>query len=140
MAKVWAFRINVVSLLSFLYLKTDNGLLNSSKSFLILSRYSPEGLWKGWKSVLFSSVPKPVFLGGEPCLPRCRTVSSPVPDFCIPYYLLLVIQPNKSKKRKNLFANSKKSRTFASRLLSQKDKRLIHSKLIFLCPGKVDKW
>ena len=39
-----------------------------------------------------------------------------------------------------MFANSKKSRTFASRLLSQKDKRLIHSKLIFLCPGKVNEW
>ena len=43
------------------------------------------------------------------------------------FFILLVIQPDKSKKRKNLFANSKKSRTFASRLLSQNDKRLIHS-------------
>ena len=98
------------------------------------------GLVEGVEIVLFSSVPEPVFFGGEPCLPRCRTVSFPVPDFCIPYYLLLVIQPNKSKKRKNLFANSKKSRTFASRLLSQNDKRLIHSKLVVLCPGKTNKW
>jgi hypothetical protein len=74
-----------------------------------------------------------VFLGGEPCLPRCRT-------FVYLNYLLLVIQPNKSKKRKNLFANSKKSRTFASRLLSQNDKRLIHSELVVLCPGRTNKW
>ena len=39
-----------------------------------------------------------------------------------------------------MFANSKKSRTFASRLLSQNDKRLIHSKLVFLCPEKTNEW
>ncbi|ADV42178.1 hypothetical protein Bache_0148 [Bacteroides helcogenes P 36-108] len=40
-----------------------------------------------------------------------------------------------SKKKQKTFASSNKNRTFASRLLSHKDKQLIHSKLIFLCPG-----
>ena len=40
-----------------------------------------------------------------------------------------------SKKKWKTFASSKKNRTFASRLLSQKDKHLIHSELIFHCPG-----
>ena len=39
------------------------------------------------------------------------------------------------KKKWKTFASSKKNRTFASRLLSQKDKHLIHSELIFHCPG-----
>ena len=40
-----------------------------------------------------------------------------------------------SKKKKKTFAGFEKKRTFASRLLSQKDKHLIHSELIFHCPG-----
>jgi len=40
-----------------------------------------------------------------------------------------------SKKKWKTFASSKKNRTFASRLLYQKDKHLIHSELIFHCPG-----
>ena len=40
-----------------------------------------------------------------------------------------------SKKKWKTFASSKKNRTFASRLLSKKDKRLIHSELDGLCPG-----
>ena len=41
------------------------------------------------------------------------------------------------KKYLNLFVSSKKSRTFASRLLSKVYKELILSVLIVLCPGTV---
>ncbi len=41
------------------------------------------------------------------------------------------------EKYLNLFVSSKKSRTFASRLLSKVYKELILSVLIVLCPGTV---
>ena len=41
------------------------------------------------------------------------------------------------KKIFKIFVGSDKSRTFASRLLSNKDKQLIHSELIDLCPGRL---
>lgn len=44
---------------------------------------------------------------------------------------------SRRKKYLNLFVSSKKSRTFASRLLSKVYKRLILSVLIVLCPGTV---
>jgi len=46
----------------------------------------------------------------------------------------LYISQVQFKKKKKTFASYKKIRTFASRLLSHKDKHLIHSELISLCP------
>ena len=40
-----------------------------------------------------------------------------------------------NQKKTKSFVSSQKNRTFASRLLSKKDKRLIHSELDGLCPG-----
>jgi len=48
---------------------------------------------------------------------------------------LLVIDCKPIKKKKKTFASFGKIRTFASRLLSHKDKQLIQSELIYLCPG-----
>jgi hypothetical protein len=56
------------------------------------------------------------------------------------FKLRLVDQPDKTKKRPILFAVSKKSRTFASRLLSKKDKRLIHSMLYLPLSGENNMW
>ena len=49
-------------------------------------------------------------------------------------FFLLYISQVQIKKKKKTFASYKKIRTFASRLLSRKDKHLIHSELISLCP------
>ena len=49
-------------------------------------------------------------------------------------FFLLYISQVQFKKKKKTFASYKKIRTFASRLLSHKDKHLIHSELISLCP------
>ncbi|RGZ31027.1 hypothetical protein DW992_11925 [Bacteroides stercoris] len=49
-------------------------------------------------------------------------------------FFLLYISQVQIKKKKKTFASYKKIRTFASRLLSHKDKHLIHSGLISLCP------
>ena len=53
--------------------------------------------------------------------------------------LRLFLWGNASEDKKifNLFASSKKSSTFASRLLSKVYKRLILSALMVLCPGTV---
>mgnify|MGYP000758015132 FL=1 len=50
-------------------------------------------------------------------------------------FFLLYISQVQIKKKKKTFASYKKIRTFASRLLSNKDKQLIQSELIHLCPG-----
>ena len=52
-------------------------------------------------------------------------------------FFLLYISQVQFKKKKKTFASYKKIRTFASRLLSQKDKHLIHSELISLCPRRL---
>lgn len=52
-------------------------------------------------------------------------------------YISLLYANSKRKKYLNLFVSSKKSRTFASRLLSKVYKGLILSVLIVLCPGTV---
>lgn len=49
----------------------------------------------------------------------------------------LLYAKSRRKKYLNLFVSSKKSRTFASRLLSKVYKELILSVLIVLCPGTV---
>ena len=54
-----------------------------------------------------------------------------------PSYISLLYANSKRKKYLNLFVSSKKSRTFASRLLSKVYKGLILSVLIVLCPGTV---
>jgi len=41
------------------------------------------------------------------------------------------------QKKTKSFVSWQKKRTFASRLLSKKDKQLIHSELIDLCPGRL---
>lgn len=56
--------------------------------------------------------------------PRCGCIS-------------LLYAKSRRKKYLNLFVSSKKSRTFASRLLSKVYKELILSVLIVLCPGTV---
>lgn len=65
----------------------------------------------------------------------------------LPYVLLRYSKPRcgcislcmqkQEEKYLNLFVSSKKSRTFASRLLSKVYKELILSVLIVLCPGTV---
>ena len=52
-------------------------------------------------------------------------------------FFLLYISQVQIKKKKKTFASYKKIRTFASRLLSHKDKHLIHSGLISLCPRRL---
>ena len=52
-------------------------------------------------------------------------------------FLFVVYQPSANQKKKKTFASYKKIRTFASRLLSHKDKHLIHSGLISLCPRRL---
>ena len=52
-------------------------------------------------------------------------------------FFLLYISQVQIKKKKKTFASFKKIRTFASRLLSHKDKHLIHSGLISLCPRRL---
>ncbi|WP_419145504.1 hypothetical protein, partial [Bacteroides stercoris] len=57
--------------------------------------------------------------------------------FGSPSFFLLYISQVQIKKKKKTFASYKKIRTFASRLLSHKDKHLIHSGLISLCPRRL---